>query len=147
MRRLKLVLHDEIFFCNLSCNDVARKVAGRFQLVTWPLCNLSHNFFGDCNDCTEYNLVLHGESFLVTCFANLKKKIIASCISHFTGCNLGQQFAIVSKQSMQWLQSCTLCNHCKPTNVARQVAKRACYTVGLASQRHCSTSCKENCTL
>ena len=32
------------FLFNLCFNRVARKVAGRLQRVTCPLCNLSHNF-------------------------------------------------------------------------------------------------------
>ena len=95
-----------------------------------------------CNDCTEYKLVIHNAIFLVTCLVTLEKKVLASCRSHVTHCNLGLQFAMVSKQSIQSLQkvepSSTLCNHCKPTNVARQVAKRACYMVQLVSQRHCN---------
>ena len=46
-----------------------------------------------------------------------------------TGCNL----QLIRKNSMQSLQkvepSSTLCNCCKPKNVAGQVAKRACYTL------------------
>ena len=34
------------FACNLRCIGVARQVAGRLQHVTYPLYNLSHNFFG-----------------------------------------------------------------------------------------------------
>ena len=95
-----------------------------------------------CNDCTEYKLVIHNAIFLVTCLVTLEKKVLASCRSHVTRCNLGLQFAMVSKQSIQSLQkvepSSTLCSHCKPTNVVRQVAKRACYMVQLVSQRHCN---------
>ena len=34
-----------IFLCNLCCNGVARKVAGRLQRATFSRCNLSCNFF------------------------------------------------------------------------------------------------------
>ena len=56
------------FLCNMCCNCVATKVAGRSQRVTCSLCNLSRNFLdlqqlhkvelGStlCNDCMEFVL-------------------------------------------------------------------------------------------
>ena len=56
-------------------------------------------------------------------------------------------FQSIRKNSMQSLQkvgpSSTLCSHCKPKKVARQVAKRACCMLKLVSQCHCNISCEE----
>ena len=71
-----------------------------------------------------------------------KNKSVASCGRHITRCTLELQPANLFKtNSMQLLQnvepSSTLCNCCKPKQVARQVAKRACYML----QPYCNFSC------
>ena len=62
-----------------------------------------------------------------------KKKSIASRIRRVTCCNLELKLVMVFNKSMQSLQkvepSSALRNHCKPKKVARQVAKRARYTL------------------
>ena len=39
--------------CNILCNGIAKQVGGGLQHVTFPLCNLSQNFFWACNNCTK----------------------------------------------------------------------------------------------
>ena len=90
----------------------------------------------------------------------LTETFIASCRRYVTCCNLELQLARDMKKSVQSLQkvesSCILCNRYKPKKVARQVAKRACYTLqptcnfsrdAIAAQvvkkiMPCNTSCK-----
>ena len=122
-----------------------------------PSLQLISQFFWACNDCTKYAGVTQCNS---SCKVSRKrrnsnKKSIASCRRHVTLCNLGLQLAMVLKQSMQLLQkvelSSTLCNHFKPERVARQVAKRAGYTLqptcNLSRNSIANTSCEENCTV
>ena len=62
-----------------------------------------------------------------------KKKSVTSCRTHVTYYSIGLKLAMVSKQSLQLLQKVepcfTLCSCFKPNKVARQFAKRTCYTL------------------
>ena len=92
--------------------------------------NLSHNFSG-ISTTAQSKLVLHNEIFLRNCLATLEKTSIASCRRHDAYCNLKLQLAIDSKyfmQSMQKVKPCAL-QSLHPKIVAKQVAKKACYTL------------------
>ena len=83
-------------------------------------------------DLYSLKLVLDDTSFLAICLATVEKQSIAICSIHVTRCNLGLQFAIVSKIGAIIVKCKTgsaLCNSCKPKKVARQVAESTYYTL------------------
>ena len=137
----------------LSRNDIAREAAGRSQRVTCPLCHLSCNVFGLATigpRIAQSKLVLYCAIWIATCrnvgkinHCTLQKSChtLLSRAATWNGFKTVQAILAKSKTELHFVQSC------RPKNVARQFAKRACYTLQLVSQRHCSTSCKENCTV
>ena len=93
--------NSAVYLSSTMLHGVARQVAGRLQRVTFPLCNLSCNFFGLA---TIEHSCYRVQFFLQRVLQHLKKKLITSFKSHVTHCNLKLQLAMVSKQSVQSLQ-------------------------------------------
>ena len=104
-----------------------------------------------------------GAIFFASCLVTLEKEILVklqkswyTLQSPTAVVSKQSPTAMVSKQSIQSLQkvepSSTLCSHCKPKEVARQVAKRACDTSNLSHNAiatqvtkkiaPCNTSCR-----
>ena len=129
----KLVLHDAIFLATCLAMALRRQVVGRLQRVTCAVCNLSYNFFGLTTN-AQSKLVLHDATFLATCLAMFEReihcKLQKTCYtvqSRGATCNLFKTNSMQSLQKVELIS--TLCKCCKPKKVARQVAKRACYTL------------------
>ena len=97
------------------------KFAGKLQRVTFPLCNLSRNFFG-LETIVKSRVMLHVHGVFSLQFVSQRgtKESIESCRGHVTR-NFGLKLAMVSKQSLQSLQKVEL-RSTLLRKVARQVA-------------------------
>ena len=92
---------------------------------------------------SEIKLVLNDAIFLATCLASLQKeihyKLQETCCtlqSRVPPCN-GSKKSLPSLRKVE--PSSTFYNRCKPKNVARKVAKRACYALQSTCNLSCST--------
>ena len=108
------------FLCNVSCNGFARKVAGRLQRVTCPLCNLSSNIFRLATTAQSRTLFYFLQR-LHRIFLNRLQVAACDCTVYHVFCNL---FSNVERQ----LISCNTSLLCEII-ASPKVAKRECYTL------------------
>ena len=133
-KSLKLVLHDPIFLATCLAMMLPDKLQVDIAACNMPSLKLISQFLGELATIAQNMLVLHSAICFVTCLATIEKeihcKLQRSCYTLQCGAAACNDF----KQSMQTLQSVEqsslyFVQSLQAQKVARQVAKRACYTL------------------